>query len=122
MDLYEFKTGFYGCSDAQQKFKSWKLLEHLKNYVDGPWLCFGDFNVILNTSEKQSTRQPQTAQLEDLGYKGYSYTWTNKRAGDTNMKMRLDRAVAMKGWIEKFQVSTILHLLPHALDHIPIAI
>ena len=60
--------------------------------------------------------------MEDLGYKGYPYTWTNKRPRDANTKMRLDRAIAIKGWIEKFQVSTILHLLPHALDHISIAI
>jgi len=40
--------------------------------------------------------------LEDLGYKGYLYTWTNKRLWDANTKMRLDRALATKGWIEKF--------------------
>ena len=28
-----FMTGFYGWSDAQQKFKSWKLSEHLNTYV-----------------------------------------------------------------------------------------
>lgn len=71
--------------------KSWKLLAHLKNFVDGPWLCIGDFNVILNALEKQSTRPPQTTQinafrdalelyqLEDLGYRGYPFTWTKKK-------------------------------------------
>ena len=66
---------------------------------------------------KQSTRQPhitqinafreglESCQLEDLGYKEYPFTWTNKRPSDANTKLRLDRAIAMKGWIEKFQAS-----------------
>ena len=53
-----FMTGFYGWLETQQKFKSWKLLEHLKTYVEGPWSCFGDFNAILHSSGKQSRRQP----------------------------------------------------------------
>ena len=129
-----FMTGFYGWPETQQKFKSWKLLEHLKTFVEGPWLCFGDFNAILHSSEKQSTRQPQTAQidafqevlescqLEDLGYKGYQFTWTNKRPGDANTKLRLDRAVATKGWIDNFPISNVVHLLLHASNHIPITI
>ena len=132
--LMWFMTGFYGWPEAQQKFKSWKLLEHLKTFVKGPWLCFGAFNAILHFSKKQSTRQPHIAQidafrealeicqLEDLGYKGYPFTWTNKRPSDANTKLRLDRAVATKGWIDNFPVSNVVHLLPHALDHIPISI
>ena len=112
-----FMIGFYGWPETQKKFKSWKLLEHLKTYVEGPSLCFGDFNAILYSSEKQSTRQPhitqinafreglESCQLEDLGYKEYPFTWTNKRPSDANTKLRLDRAIAMKGWIENFQAS-----------------
>ena len=105
-----YMIGFYWWPDAQQKFKSWKLLAHLKNFLDGPWLCVGDFNAILNASEKLSIRQPHSSQinefrdaldfcqLEDLGYRGYPSTWTNKRPGDANTKMRLDKAIALKGW------------------------
>ena len=55
-------TGFYGWSETT-KYKSWKLLEHLKAYVEGLWRCFGDFNAILHFSKKQSTRQPYIAQI-----------------------------------------------------------
>ena len=34
--------------------------------------------------------------------------------------MRLDRAVATKPWRDKFQLSTVNHLSPHASDHLPI--
>ena len=129
-----FMTSFYGWPETQQKYKSWKLLEYLKTFVEGPWLCFGDFNAILHSSEKQSIRQPhnsqinefrealESCQLEELGYKEYPFTWTNKRPGDANTKLRLDRAMATKGWIEKFQFSNVVHLLPYASNHLLIAI
>ena len=62
----------------------------------------------------------ESCQLEDLGYKGYPFTWTNKRLGDANTKLRLDRAVATKGWIDTFPITNVVHLLPHASDHIHI--
>ena len=109
-------------------------MEHLKTFVEGPWLCFGDFNAILHSLEKQSTKQPHIAQidafrevlevcqLEDLGYKGYPFTWTNKRPSDANTKLRFDRVVATKGWIDNFPVNNVVHLFPHASNHIPIII
>ena len=102
--------------------------------MDGPWLCIGDFNAFLHELEKQSKRLAQTAQadafrealelcqLEDLGYRGYPFTWSNKRPGDSNTKIHLDRAVASKEWKEKYQLSTVTHLYSHASDHVPIVL
>ena len=107
-------TGFYGWPEACQWYKSWELLTHLRTFVEGPWLCIGDFNAISQSTEKLSKRSAQmsqidafregldSCQLEDLGYRGYPYTWNNKRLGDANTKMRLDRAVATKPWRDKF--------------------
>ena len=61
----------------------------------------------------------ESCKLEDLGYKGYLYTWNNKRPGDANTKMQLDRAVATKPQRDKFQLSIVNHLSPHASDHLP---
>ena len=38
-----FLTGFYGWSEAQQKERSWRLLEYLKTFVEGPWIVIRDF-------------------------------------------------------------------------------
>ena len=101
-------TCFYGWPEATQKHKSRELLSHLKSFVEGPWLCIGDFNAILQSSEKLSKRPAQVnqinafrivlevCQLEDLGYRGYQYTWNNKRLGEANTKLRLDKAIATK--------------------------
>ena len=39
-------TCFYGWPEANLLYKSWELLEHLKTFVGGPWMCIGDFNAI----------------------------------------------------------------------------
>ena len=46
----------------------------------------------------------------------------NKRPRDANTKMQLDRATTTKEWIEKFQMSTVMHLASHSSDHLPITI
>ena len=127
-----FLIGFYGWPKVAQKEKSWKLLSHLTNFIDEPWLCIGDFNAFLSSSKKLSKCPPNYGQieafrealdlclLEDLGFKGYPFTWINKRPGEANTKIRLDRAVATKGWREKFQLSSVTHLSSHASDHLPI--
>ena len=56
--------------------------------------------------------------LEDLGYHGYPYTWNNKRPGDANTKVRLDRAMATREWRDRFPLSKLFHLSPHASDHL----
>lgn len=127
-----FLTGFYGWPEASQRGKSWALLNYLKYFVDGPWVCVGDFNAILSSVEKLSRTPPQqrlmddfrealeSANLMDLGFKGYPYTWNNRRPGAANTKQRIDRVVSNVAWRDKFPLSTVTHLSSHASDHIPI--
>ena len=46
-------TGFYGWLEEQRKQDLWKLLKHLHSRHLAPWLCFGDFNEILQSEETQ---------------------------------------------------------------------
>ena len=58
-----YLTCFYGWPEASQKEKSWQLLAHLKSLIDGPWLCIGDFNAFLSSSEKFIKHLPQHRQV-----------------------------------------------------------
>lgn len=108
------------------------MVGHLSSFVDGPWLCIGDFNAILHFAEKLSHWPPsykhmdefkevlKQCSLSDLGFLSYPYTWNNKRPGTANTKERLDRAIATVEWRTKFPNSTVTHLSSHASDHLPI--
>ena len=45
-------TGFYGNPIAEERHHSWTLLRRLSGMYVGPWLCVGDFNEIVEQSEK----------------------------------------------------------------------
>jgi exonuclease III len=47
-----FFIGFYGHPEWHKRGEAWSLLKHLKMMIDGPWVCAGDFNEILDNSEK----------------------------------------------------------------------
>lgn len=100
----------------------------------GPWLCVGDFNYILSQAEKKGgkpfadcSRRELHKFLEQcnliyLGFKGNSFTWTNKRIGRANIKERLDKAVANVEWRSLFSNASIQHLPMIASDHAPLVI
>jgi len=58
--------------------------------------------------------------LADLGYCGFPFTWTNRRPGDVNTRLNLDRAVANIEWKSKFSDCLVTHLGTHASDHLPL--
>ncbi|KAL8496971.1 hypothetical protein ACS0TY_020596 [Phlomoides rotata] len=65
-----------------------------------PWLCVGDFNEFLWGWEKCGGNRNQTTQMtdfratimdlniQDLGFSGNRYTWSNGRTGDDNIQVR----------------------------------
>jgi hypothetical protein len=45
-------TGFYDHPEWAKRHEAWALLSHLKLYNPEPWLVIGNFNEILEQSEK----------------------------------------------------------------------
>ena len=101
-------------------------------FAKGLWCCIGDFNAILYAAAKQSTCPPSAMQMEefrcdleenglaDLGYRGFPFTWTNRRLGEANTRLCLDRAVANIEWKSRFSDCLVTHLGTHASDHLPL--
>ena len=79
-------TGFYGEPDTQKRHESWTKLRQLKRRSGSPWLCAGDFNEIVQQSEKQGGRARPHSQMQlfrdtldecefmDLGFVGFPFT------------------------------------------------
>ena len=108
-------TGFYGEPRRENRWRSWALLQHLKQLSGSPWLCAGDFNEILEATEQfGGVTRPEgqmdgfreavsTCGFTDLGFIGLPYTWDNRQHGSRNVKARLDRALADADFFILFQ-------------------
>lgn len=86
-------TGIYGYPDGAQEAKTWELLRSLHSHSSLPWLCAGDFNEIPFNVEKKGDALRTNIQLQgfrdiieycnlqDMGFQGYPFTWSNKEKG-----------------------------------------
>lgn len=61
----------------------------------------------------------QATGLNDLGFKGNSYTWANKRQGQAYVAARLDCALANANWLDNLDDPTVTHLPKLSSDHSP---
>jgi hypothetical protein len=85
--------GFYGHPKMHKRVEAWSLLRHLKSLVPDPWLCAGDFNEILNQTEKVGRRRRSNYLMEnfksalefwglhEVECRGPRCTWNNGREG-----------------------------------------
>ncbi|XP_042942950.1 uncharacterized protein LOC122277139 [Carya illinoinensis] len=102
--------GFYGHPVAAKRKESWNLIRLIHSNIQCPWLYLGDFNEILLQEEQFGSHARPFHQMEafrsvvndcgmqDLGYNGDCFTWSNRKEGSDFTKARLDRAFVNKGW------------------------
>lgn len=58
--------------------------------------------------------------LLDLGFKGSSFTWNNRRVGKANIQERIDRGFINGSWRLLFLQVFVTHLLALNSDHRPL--
>jgi hypothetical protein len=100
----------------------------------GPWICCGDFNEVLSQNEHIGPRDRTEAQISafrdclqdcelmDLGFEGPKFTWNNRQDCDTNIKVRLDRAVSNGHFSQVFQNCSVENLITTSSDHYAILV
>lgn len=96
------------------------------------WLCLGDFNSIMWSTEKKGGRDKpwhnmsrfrdivRFCNLCDLGSRVILLRGQNGRTRDENVKERLDRALANASWKSTYPNFMIHHLPRYKSDHAPV--
>jgi hypothetical protein len=122
---------------GKNKFNFWDSLSSVGKNFDVPWLCLGDFNVILDQSEKLGGRPFSNSSNDvfrsfmdqlgmiDLGFTGNPFTWSDNRQGKHLIKERLDRGLSSSQWIHLFPTFSLasyscscLRPQPHPIKHL----
>ncbi|GAU39667.1 hypothetical protein TSUD_60340 [Trifolium subterraneum] len=129
-----FVTGVYGFPDERRKKDTWSLINIFADLATNLWLCVGDPNDTLSAAEKKGGISRTFDQLTvdrditlacgqlDLGFIGYSFTWSNGREGVENVKCRLDRALTSQRFISEHSPIKVMHLPRYGSDHSAISI
>ena len=125
-------VGFHGPPYPAKKRKAWENICAILESFQGPWVCLGDFNYIVNAEEKCGGDKGGTLAPNylkelmfdlgaiDLGYSGNKFTWAKGRWGSATIKERLDRGLASISWRLVFPKASVQHLGTLNSDHLPI--
>lgn len=82
--------GFYEPPYYAKRRKAWGNLNTLLQSINGPWMCCGDFNCVVEEAEKEGGNRGSGStpnfikellfELEaiDLDHNGNKFTWWNK--------------------------------------------
>uniref|UniRef100_A0A2N9H346 DUF4283 domain-containing protein n=1 Tax=Fagus sylvatica TaxID=28930 RepID=A0A2N9H346_FAGSY len=93
-------TDFYGRPKRGLRSHSWALLQRLCSARCLPWEALSDCS------------------LQDLGYRGLDFTWSNRRVDGALVRVRLDRCVANEDWLLFFLRAQVFHVVVVSSDHI----
>jgi hypothetical protein len=110
-DLSWWLTSVYGPQTDGDKALFMDELEAIRDACPGPWAVVGDFNLILDDTDKNNTRINRrnmslfrrvvdSLELRDMYLHGRLYTWSNERSNP--MLVKLDRLLASLDWEELF--------------------
>lgn len=122
-------TFVYGEPKTAQRHVFWDRLRFLKAQWQGPWVCIGDFNEALSNDEHlgPTVRDEnqmrlfreclEDCQLVDLGFCGPKFTWNNRQQGASNIRVRLDRAVANGQFTQLYDDVQVENIITTSSDH-----
>ncbi|KAK7268078.1 hypothetical protein RIF29_20764 [Crotalaria pallida] len=113
------------------RLEFWSNLVRISRTQTVPWLVIGDFNSVLNPSDKLGGQVVESnkvsdfrnyahsCMLTDMKYDGCFYTWSNKQEGSEKILCKLDRALVNEQWIQLW-LDTVTHFIQEGVsDHSP---
>ena len=122
----------YAANDETLRQAFWLEITNLADsplLADKAWSVLGDFNQVLRPEENSATSTPNVdlqsrlfsqmlldSSLADLNYRGFSFTWWNKRKSQPIAK-KLDRMLANDAWNAMFPLALGVFGPPEFSDH-----
>jgi hypothetical protein len=112
----------YGPSKRSDRAAFWDNFAAIGEGFEASWLCIGDFNSMLDQSEKRGGRPVDSSShclfkkfinhfgMIDVGFAGNPFTWNNNRKGVGNIKERLDKGLASSAWVHLHPDFSLIHL------------
>lgn len=128
-----YATFLYGEPERAKRKTIWNQLSLIGQNRPEPWWLTGDFNDIIDSSEKQGgvIRAEGTfldlrtlmseCDLYDLQHSGNFLSWRGKRH-DHLVFCRLDRSMSNSRWAEEYPSGRSEYLMFEASDHRPLVI
>lgn len=125
-------TGFYENPDTSLQINSWNFLKDSSTASQLPWVVVGDFNEISCSMEKEGGAPRPNYQmarfnnainfcgLRDVGFIGPKFTWLYQRRDGTQIRARLDRALASQEWFLLFPTARLFHKSSSVSNHSPL--
>lgn len=122
-------SSVYGSQDDNDKTLFLEEIQAIRDACPGPWALSGDFNLILNETDKSNNRINRAnlsrfrrtvtdLELQDLHLHGRAYTWSNERENPT--LVRLDHVLVSVQWDKMFPRAHLHCLGSDASDHCPL--
>lgn len=121
-----------GKYDREERLALWEDIYTLSTGLNRPWIVCGDFNVVLNGSEKIGGNSVRAIEMEDfqtciessdlflVQFKGSLFTWWNVRDGPDCIFERLDRILSDEEFQGLFSHIEIDYLPIDGSNHAPL--
>ncbi|XP_026410375.1 uncharacterized protein LOC113305569 [Papaver somniferum] len=118
----------YNYSNYNKKKEQWAFIHRISRANNNPWIVLGDlnFHFLDNDSVASSSSNGlvngiiKDCGLDDIGYIGKNYTWTNNNIGTCTKKSRINMAIGNDNWSFYFPNAKLMHFPLVGSDHSPI--
>lgn len=119
----------YGPQDREDKLLFLQELQDIRAQCQGPWVVFGDSNLIYREEDKNNPNINRAMMgrfrrcigytaLKEIPLVGHKYTWSNERDNPTLVK--LDRVFCSADWEDMFPRCLLQGAATEGSDHCPL--
>ena len=120
----------YGLHSVRDRRELWPQL--LRENHDIPCLFIGDFNAIYKQEHRKNGslvtsyerydmhKWMDDMELHPLPERGHKFSWSNKEKGDNRILTKIDHAIGILQWMDRYSQASVCYANPQTSDHTPL--